>query len=286
MPDFGIMRGFNEKLFGDKLVAGQLPTQLGLIGSSDFGFDPDAQAFFDRVTAAGGSLSDTEKFAIDTLVRQMKLDGIWSLMKAIYPMVGASAAACAQNLKSSSFTGTFTSGWTFSSTGVTPNGTSAYMNTGFSPSTNLTSNNSSLGYYGGTTGLTTKCAMGAANITSYFQIYPAYPSFGLFGDIFDGSTGLTANSNSAGFIFAYRNSSSIQKKHSIRGVLTTVTSSTLITTISSNVVLGARNNNGTFEDYSNSQHRFAFMGDGLTDTQASNFYTAVQAFQTTLSRNV
>jgi hypothetical protein len=33
MPDFGIMRGFNEKLFGDKLYAGQLPTQLGLIGS-------------------------------------------------------------------------------------------------------------------------------------------------------------------------------------------------------------------------------------------------------------
>ena len=33
MPDFGIMRGFNDKLFGDKLVAGQLPTQLGLIGS-------------------------------------------------------------------------------------------------------------------------------------------------------------------------------------------------------------------------------------------------------------
>jgi len=37
MPDFGIMRGFNEKLFGDKLVAGQLPTQLGLIGSLNIG---------------------------------------------------------------------------------------------------------------------------------------------------------------------------------------------------------------------------------------------------------
>ena len=37
MPDFGIMRGFNEKLFGDKLVAGQLPTQLGLIGSVAIG---------------------------------------------------------------------------------------------------------------------------------------------------------------------------------------------------------------------------------------------------------
>jgi hypothetical protein len=29
------MRGFNEKLFGDKLVAGQLPINLGLIGSED-----------------------------------------------------------------------------------------------------------------------------------------------------------------------------------------------------------------------------------------------------------
>jgi uncharacterized protein YmfQ (DUF2313 family) len=30
----------------------------------------------------------------------------------------------------------------------------------------------------------------------------------------------------------------------------------------------------------------ASIGDGLTDTEASNFYTAVQAFQTTLSRQV
>ena len=35
MPDFGIFRGFNEKLFGDKLYAGQLPTQLGVIGSEE-----------------------------------------------------------------------------------------------------------------------------------------------------------------------------------------------------------------------------------------------------------
>jgi hypothetical protein len=28
------------------------------------------------------------------------------------------------------------------------------------------------------------------------------------------------------------------------------------------------------------------MGQGLTDTEAANYYTAVQAFQTTLSRQV
>jgi hypothetical protein len=62
--------------------------------------DPDAAAFFQRVTDAGGSLSTTEQDAIFTLVADLKADGIWSKMKAIYPMVGASAAACAQNLKS------------------------------------------------------------------------------------------------------------------------------------------------------------------------------------------
>jgi len=37
MPDFGIFRGFNEKLFGDKLYAGQLPIHLGMV-QSDFFF--------------------------------------------------------------------------------------------------------------------------------------------------------------------------------------------------------------------------------------------------------
>jgi hypothetical protein len=51
MPDFGIFRGFNDKLFGDKLYAGQLPTELGLIGSFDFDlklldFYPNAAAAY------------------------------------------------------------------------------------------------------------------------------------------------------------------------------------------------------------------------------------------------
>jgi hypothetical protein len=36
MPDFGIFRGFNEKLFGDKLYAGQLPIHLGMVRSDFF----------------------------------------------------------------------------------------------------------------------------------------------------------------------------------------------------------------------------------------------------------
>ncbi len=144
-------------------------TRSGLIspiiqGQAGTSVDTDAQAYFDRVTAAGGSLSVTEQNAVNTLTLSLKSAGIWTLMKAIYPMVGASAAACAQNLKSSSFTGTFTSGWTFASTGATPNGTSAYMNTGLNINTQLTQTNSHASFYSRT----------ASDVSPYPTVLGAY----------------------------------------------------------------------------------------------------------------
>jgi len=47
------------------------------------------------------------------------------------------------------------------------------------------------------------------------------------------------------------------------------------------MVIGQANN-----IFSDREYNFASIGDGLTDTEASDFYDAVQAFQTTLSRNV
>jgi hypothetical protein len=246
--------------------------------------DADATAFFLRVTTAGGSLTSTEQSAVDTLVKSLKANGVWTKMKAIYPMVGASAAACAQNLKSSSFTGTFTAGWTFASSGATPNGTSAYMDTGLIPNTSLSQNNASIGYYGGTTGTSLGCAIGSGDGTSYLQIFPAYPSQGLFGDVNDASIVITANTNAAGFIFASRLLST-SKIHSIRSTISTLTNnSNGLNNIQ--IVLGARRVSAVVQNYSALQHRLSFIGDGLTNTEAADFYTAVQAFQTTLSRAI
>jgi hypothetical protein len=47
--------------------------------------------------------------------------------------------------------------------------------------------------------------------------------------------------------------------------------------------IGASRNNA---NYFNNEIAFSSIGDGLTDTEAANFYTAVQAYQTTLSRQV
>jgi hypothetical protein len=256
----------------------------GIIASSILQVDPDWLAYYNRVIAAGGSLSTTEQNATKTLVADLKSAGIWSAMKAIYPMVGASAAACAQNLKSSSFTGTFTSGWTFASTGVTPNGTSAYMNTGLqgqqvSNTTNSISiymraapttipNFTYCGFYDGSR----YTILGSTEGTNTY--YTSYASS--FGGVTITRTGLLSGNYLSGTNKIFRN-----------GVVQrTLTVSNTASTTTLPFYVGCFNNNGTASQFINTEFALASIGDGLTDTEASNFYTAVQTFQTTLSRQV
>ena len=246
------------------------------------GVDADAAAFFSRVYAAGGALSYTEVSATETLVADLKANSLWTPMKAIYPMVGASAAACAQNLKSSSFTGSFSSGWTFASTGVTPNGTSAYMDTTFNPNTSISDINSAhLSIYSRTTTGNNAVDIGVAS--PYWDIEIIYNSF-YMGDM-GGNYLVTANSDAKGLwtnsrisssnIVAYRNGSSFVSA-----------TSAPTTKPNYNVYIGARNDSNTTLFFSNRQYAFASIGDGLTSTNVSNLYTAVQSFQTTLARQV
>jgi len=217
----------------------------------------------------------------------MKLDGTWTPMKAIYPMVGASAAACAQNLKSSNFTGTFTSGWTFASTGVTPNGTSAYMDTTYNPSVSGLLNSAHLSVYTRTlanTGAQFDLGVGISGfynqIAFFYSVGTTY--IGLNASDIPTTTGYAG---SRGLLTGSRINSSTEKYFLNNG-----TPQSLTKTTSSRpndvIYLGALRLNGGINFYSNKQYAFASIGDGLTDTQTSDFYTAVQAFQTTLSRQV
>jgi len=239
--------------------------------------DADALAFFGRVYAAGGALSYTEVSATETLVADMKSAGIWSAMRAVYPMVGASAAACAQNLKSASFTGSFSSGWTFASTGVTGNGTSSYFNTTLNALNDTGQNNVHLSQYCRTNNMSGKVDMGVLNlsINNYGGI--------LYYNVNSGSYPLINPTNSAGFFNITRNVSTTMKAFRNGSNLDT-SLSTSITQSNATIYLGAWNNSPQYN--SDREYAFASIGDGLTDTQASNFYTAVQAFQTTLSRQV
>ena len=244
------------------------------------GFDVDAQAFFDRVTVAGGTLTTTEKDATNQLVLDMKSAGIWSSMKAIYPMVGASAAACAQNLKSSSFTGTFSSGWTFASTGVTPNGSSAFFNTGLNLNTMNSINDISYGYYSRTNSQSTgSFGWGVpSNINNEFWIRYTDPR--KYGYLFDGANDGGFTSNCSGFNAMSRIATTI-KYIQINSSIATYSSSSSGSLVSRNFIF-ARGSQG----YENRENAFGFIANGLTSTNLSDFYTAVQTFQTTLARQI
>ena len=249
------------------------------------GVDADAAAFFSRVYTAGGALSYTEVSATETLVADLKANSLWTPMKAVYPMVGASAAACAQNLKSSSFTGSFTSGWTFASTGVTPNGTSAYMNTGYLESANSTLNSQHISVYvrTNTSGLFCDIGTEQSSSTNQSNIYPNFNNT-FYPRVQSVNSGTAINLATQGLFMANRvNNTQVQGwKNTTKYTITSA--STGLSNV--NMWIGAVNVSGSGQNFSPRQNAFASIGDGLTDTEASNFYTAVQAFQTTLSRNV
>jgi hypothetical protein len=244
--------------------------------------DPDAKLFI----AAAGITDATQVNAINTLVVSLKVYSIWTKFKAIYPIVGGTASSHAVNLKTpGTFNLTYGTGVTHSSTGMVGNGTSGYADTNLTPSTVLTLNSTHYGYYSRTDNNSTQVDLGglSGSLQNFMQIRNAnvatfsvhqtapYTSF--------------ANTNSQGFYLANRTASNVFNgwKNGAK-VVTTANLSTGLLGI--NLYLLAYNLNGAAALYSTRQCAFASIGDGLTDTDAANFYTAVQAFQTTLGRQV
>jgi hypothetical protein len=273
-----------SKLAASSLTgAGTLAADLTVTGGS--AFDADAQAFFDRVTTAGGTLTATEQNAVNTLVVGMKADGIWDKMKAIYPMVGASAASCVQNLKSASFTGTLYGANTFSSNGLITNGTNAAMGTNLRPSTSLTLYSNHISIYnkseGGKNYVFSNYSDGPAAALSIQSLTP------YLGRNTSQTLVTVTVPNSLGF-YLNRRLSNIEMslfKNSIKLITNTSNAGTIQPP--GGLVIGATSyNNGLTPNfgYSSIICSFASVGDGLDDTEAVNFYTRVQAFQTTLNR--
>jgi len=264
---------------------------------SFFGFqdagklDPDAAAFVARVNTAGGSLTSTEISAVNQLVLDLKAYGIWAKIKAAYPMVGASAAACAQNLKSSSFTSTFSSGWRFAGTGVKGNGNGAFMNTNLNTLSELTQINTHLSVYvrnnenaGNAYDFGNASNLGmTTNPTYLITRYPTNVAYLGIADISYSSS--FASTDSRGFWVGCTNGSLAQVLYRNGSSFLTGTA-TAGTFANNNLYLGGANAGGNGLFFTNKEYAFASIGDGFSSTEDSNFYTAVQAFQTTLSRQV
>jgi hypothetical protein len=258
-----------------------LYNRLAFVGE----LDPDATAFF----SATGITDATIQGAINTLVVDMKKDGTWSKMKAIYPFVGGTATTHKFNLKDArdsdaAFRLAFNGGWTHSSNGALPNGTNGYANTFLNPSTSLSIGSSSFGIYSRTSDLVGNKVYGVSTLSTNFLQHNVSAGNFISGAIAN-LLSYTA-SPTTGLILATRTSTTSLKgfRNNVSLGSNTITASSIA---NAPFYLGARNENNTTQVFFNSyQHAFAFLGDGLTDTEALNLYTRVQAFQTTLGRQV
>jgi hypothetical protein len=251
-------------------------------------FDPDAQAF---ITAAG--ITDpTQQTAINTLVVGLKADSLWTLMLAVYPFVSENAANHKYNLKDprdldNAFRLTFSGGWIHSSTGIQGNGINTYANTYFTPSSNWSSGNSSISAYSRTIDTTfDDGALWGAVSSGGASLYPVHRTSGASVVRHNSSTGnvLTVTTTAINLMSSRVNTSQYIVAQNGTTITRNIAESGLPII---NVYLGARNNSSIgVSNFSYRELAFAHIGYGLTTTQCTQLYNRIQAFQTTLNRQV
>lgn len=261
--------------------------------------DADSIAFVTKVALNGGSLTSTEKSAIGTLIRQLKDSSLWSYFQAIYPFVGASASAFKVNMKdTANFNLTFSNSGGFASTGFTPNTLSNYAKTGYIPSVNATVGSFSLSYYSRTNQAATNAIeIGVGNYTSGAD-QNAYMCLNLTGSIARSAietpqasgASSTPVSDSRGFFIASRTSSTANSIYRNGASLASNATATSTSLPAFQIMLGCINSVVSGVDrstyLSSKECAFASIGLGLTAAQAATLYNIIQAFQTTLGRQV
>ena len=282
----------NAQVYGRALTAAEVAQNFDALKPRFYPqvSDANAQAFI----YAANIVSSAQANAVNTLVTSLKAAGVWAKMKAVYPFVGGSAASHKWNLKDprdldAAYRLTFTVGWVHSSTGAKPNGTSDYANTFLAPSAALGLTSSHASVYARTSHTTVRdndFGVGNAGLTNVFnmKVYSGtlYGGVNMTGDSYaiatPGNFGMGFNlitrSSSSSYTFFWKNISAVKNI------------GTAATLLPFNMYLSALNIAGTAAQFGSRQLAFATIGEGLTDAESASFYTAVQAFQTSLGRQV
>ena len=251
------------------------------------GFDPDAQAF---ITAA--NITDpTEQTALNTLVVDLKGYGLWTKMVAAYPFIGGSASSMKYNLKNpvdsdAAFRLTFNGGFTYTSSGCTPNGTDGYAIT-HAGKTQLDANDFHWSYYSNTNSVADDIEAGSYTNGNFEADLIRDVNFGqvkfAVGSVNLQITGLGTIPSNYYFIGSRENVSSTKIFNN--GVLQYSSTTTNTQTLPDELYLFAGEYLGTVANFSNRRSGFVSFGTGLSNDNAANLTTAVNTFNTTLGRN-
>ena len=241
-------------------------------------YDTASTAFFN----ATGITDDTTKQAINNLVIQLKLNGIWDECDAIYPFVGGTADTNKYNLKdTSTYTITFGGTWTHDSNGITGNGTNTYADTGWNPTSVGRNTDGHMAVYSRTNlnagGLMSDMGAGSfpneslmalANGGTTFWIWSGQVQSAAYGN----SQGFYVTARDASNTIGYKNGSSVSSGGNTNNHP------------NANMYIGAQNTTPAGTRWTSRNYAFASLGSDITDN--TTYYNIVQAFQTALGRQV
>jgi hypothetical protein len=255
----------NYNAFFSRFGLGKIP---GLI--SDF----DAAAFVEATGISG----ETQLTAINNLVLGLKSNNLWTKMLAIYPLIGGTAYSHKFNLKNVSL---YNVNWygaiTHNSNGTTF--TNGYGACTVAPSNTGDLNSFHMSVYTRNTGSGTFGYIGGESRGGVSNTEMNWFSNAGYHHINSGNVAAVALNNRTGSLVLSRINSTVVSGYN-NGNLS-VNTSVNSTVISPQQILLNSNGNA-----SNVNLAFATVGYGLTATDAANLHTLVQAYQTTLGRNI
>lgn len=266
----------------------------GVIASSiaSFSYDADAQLFFNAEAAAGVTLTLTQKSAVNQWVVDAKAAGIWTKMKAVYPMVGGTATSHKFNLlnpvdSNAANRLVFSGGLTHSSTGILGNGTNGWANTFLDPSIIFPSGFASMGFYNRVAVTSLNYFMGVAlSSVNFFRIQAVVSN--VMRHISKGTAATNHTvTDRLGFHANSRTSNTLITSIDNTGAFQTNTTTVSGAYPSLNIPLFAQNSSIIgISTYINAELSFAYISDALTSSELTSLKSINQTFQTTLGRNV
>ena len=248
-------------------------------------YDADALKF---ATASGISGSNLD--AINNLVVALKnTSSLWDKMYVIYPLIGGTLSAFAWNLKDTgSFSASFVNSPVASSTGLQTNGTSNYLNSNYSMTSPVTSS-FHLSYYkrtGRNTG--DNIDAGAFNETTARGLFIASQLTSTLSRARQYSTAMdnSAAPYTGSFIVTADTTHSSFYKGSTE--VSTIALSNPGALSTGSITLGGMRTtqNGNVPYWASGSYAFMTIGQHISGSDATNFVTIVQNYQTELGRQV
>ena len=173
----------------------------------------------------------------------------------------------------------FSSGWTLTTQGAKPNGTSAYADTNFEPRTEATLTDFSAGFSTNenTSGVANGYDMGATGAQQFIMMSKYNANNKAYFTIDASFTPNTAVTNGDGVFIGTVNGSKLQEHYQDGAFLGSSTStSTLL--VNKNVYYGAQNGPA---NYNNKRMRNVFIGKYLTATEVANLTNLIDALDAT-----